>query len=148
MGLSKGLMAIGAIVVFLIIWAIYAMTRPVEEELLATPTPTPTASPEVNASVSISPSPTAEVVTVTYNGTAFSPATVTLTSGQTLTIRNSSSTAVEPNSDPHPQHTSNTELNFGRIDAGASKSMTVTRTGTFGMHNHLAPSQKLAVTIN
>ena len=44
-------------------------------------------------------------------------------------------------SDPHPIHTTNQELNVEIVEPGEVKTFTVTKTGTFGYHNHLNPSQ-------
>jgi hypothetical protein len=39
------------------------------------------------------------------------------------------------------------DLNVGLVAAGQSKTFIVTKTGTFGFHNHLNPSQKASITI-
>src|SRR5664279_1289000 len=61
---------------------------------------------------------------IRYNGTAFSPATYTLKSGTTVTFLNTSTLPLAVDSDPHPVHTDNSELNVGDIPAGSSKSVT------------------------
>ncbi|HUC20279.1 MAG TPA: hypothetical protein VMR98_02165 [Candidatus Polarisedimenticolaceae bacterium] len=99
----------------------------------ATPTPTPPAS--------------AAGSTITYDNNGFNPSAVTVKAGQTLTFTNKSGGTIQPSSDPHPQHTDNAELNVGSISKGQSKSVTPSRTGTFGMHDHLNPSHTLTVTV-
>jgi plastocyanin len=79
--------------------------------------------------------------TITYDGNNFSPSTLTVKSGSTVTVKNMSSDDLQFDSGPHPTHTSNPELNIGLIAAGESKTFTVTKTGTFDYHNHLNPSQ-------
>lgn len=79
--------------------------------------------------------------TITYTGSGFSPETLTVKSGDTVTVRNESSRTIEFESDPHPAHTSNTELNIDTIRPGESKTFTVNRTGTFGYHDHLDSSK-------
>lgn len=80
-------------------------------------------------------------VTITYTGSGFSPSSVTLKAGGKLTVTNSSSNEMSFNSDPHPSHTANSELNIGTIAAGGSKSVTLNNVGSWGYHNHLDASQ-------
>ena len=75
--------------------------------------------------------------TITYSDNGFSPASLTVAAGTKITIKNISSNALQFNSNPHPQHTDDSELNVGSIEAGSSKTITVTKTGSHGYHNHL-----------
>ncbi len=90
---------------------------------------------------------TPAAVTVIYTDKGFDPAKVTLKSGETLRIFNSSKSAVSPSSDPHPTHTLNPELNFPEIGAGKSATMTLTKKGTWGYHNHLNTDQRGTVVV-
>lgn len=83
---------------------------------------------------------TATPATITYSSNGFSPATLTVKSGDTVTIKNTSSEALQFDSNPHPAHTDDTDLNVGSVAAGQTKTFKVTKTGTFGYHNHLDPS--------
>lgn len=78
--------------------------------------------------------------TITYSSNGFSPSTLTVKAGSDITIKNTSSSPLDFESDPHPQHTDNTELNVGTIASGQSKTFTVTTKVTWGYHNHLNPS--------
>lgn len=80
-----------------------------------------------------------ETGTITFDGNSFSPETLTISAGDTVTVKNDSSRTIQFESDPHPAHTSNTELNVDTIRSGQSKSFTTTLTGTFGYHDHLNP---------
>lgn len=84
---------------------------------------------------------------IDYTDSGFSPANLNVKAGQTITIKNTSSGAMSFNSDPHPVHTSFPELNLGRIDAGQSKTLTLTKAGTYTYHNHLSPSQKGTIVV-
>ncbi len=86
--------------------------------------------------------------TITYDGNGFSPANVTVKSGDTVTVKNTSSQDVQFDSDPHPVHTDDPDLNLGSVAPGQSGSFKVTKTGSFGYHNHLDPSQTGNITIN
>lgn len=78
---------------------------------------------------------------ITYSGNGFSPATLTVKAGTTVTIKNDSSDELQLDSNPHPVHTDDQDLNVGTVNAGESRTFTVNKTGSFGYHNHLNPSQ-------
>lgn len=78
--------------------------------------------------------------TIIYSNDGYSPATTTVKTGDTVVIKNDSSRAMQFDSDPHPAHTDNEELNVGVVEPGESMSFVVKRTGTFGYHNHLNAS--------
>ena len=77
--------------------------------------------------------------TIRYTGFEFVPTTVTIKAGQTIEIINDSSKAVQFDSDPHPEHTDNEELNADFIGPRDSKKITITKKGVWGFHNHLDP---------
>ncbi len=87
-------------------------------------------------------------VVITYSDNGFSPGTSTVKSGSKVMINNTSSRTLEFNSDPHPVHTDNKELNVGSIPAGGSKIFTLTKTGTWGFHNHLRASDTGKLVVN
>lgn len=78
-----------------------------------------------------------ETSTITYTDSGFSPATITVTAGTAITVKNDSSSPLQFSSDPHPAHTDEEELNLSTLSPGKSSTFTVTETGTFGFHNHL-----------
>ena len=85
--------------------------------------------------------------TITFDGSSFSPASLTVKSGTTITIKNTSSDDLAFDSNPHPVHTDDTQLNMGDVAPGQSKTFTVTKTGTFGYHDHLDPGLGGSITI-
>ncbi len=85
--------------------------------------------------------------TITYSNDGYSPATVTVKTGDTVVIRNDSSRDMQFDSDPHPAHTDNEELNVGIVEPGKSMSFVVKRTGTFGYHNHLNASDTGTIVV-
>lgn len=85
--------------------------------------------------------------TITYSNSGFSPSTTTVKSGDTVAIKNTSSNDLQMDSNPHPIHTDDTDLNVGLVSAGQTKIFTVTKTGTFGFHNHLNPGDTATITI-
>jgi len=108
----------------------------ISQSLTASPITNATGSPQTNASA-----------TIVFNDSGFSPAQTTLNSGQSITFTNRSSAQIQVNSDPHPVHTDNQELNVGILGAGQSKTVTFTKKGAFGIHDHLNPSMKASVTV-
>lgn len=75
--------------------------------------------------------------TIEYSSDGFSPSSITVKAGNTITIKNSSARVLQFNSGPHPEHTDNAELNVGTVSPGQSKQLTVTTKGTHSFHNHL-----------
>ena len=129
---------------------LYFATRPTASAPKSSPSPSANAMASPSASASPSSSSQAAnpgAVVLTYTASGFSPASVTVTSGQQLTVRNSSNQAIQFDSNPHPVHTDDPELNIGPIAAGASATVTLNKMGTFGVHNHFNPSQQATVTI-
>jgi hypothetical protein len=93
---------------------------------------------------------TSEVLTkvlITFNNDGFYPNKYLAGIGASLTIQNDSSSALDFESDDHPTHTKNTELNVGVIVPGESKTIKLTTAGTWGFHNHNNPAQTGTITI-
>jgi plastocyanin len=87
-----------------------------------------------------SPGPSGATITITSAG-AVSPSSVTINSGESVTFVNSSSTARQIASNPHPVHTDCPAINaLGTISAGQTKltnALTVSR--SCGFHDHNDP---------
>lgn len=103
-----------------------------------TPSTTTPASPSANQTAA---------ATITYSDKGFSPSSVTVKAGDKVMINNTSSQAVQVQSNPHPVHTDDSDLNVGAVGAGKSTTFTVSQKGTFGYHNHLDPAQGGTITI-
>lgn len=86
-------------------------------------------------------------VVISYGDTGFSPVSAKAKVGEKIEFKNSSSVAVQVNSDPHPTHTLFPELNIGVIDPGSSKSVTFSKAGTYTYHNHRNASQKGTIVV-
>jgi plastocyanin len=78
-----------------------------------------------------------ETTTIIYSETGFSPSTLTVDAGTTVTIINNSPSGLDFASGPHPVHTDNPELNTGFIPSGESATVTLNTTGSWGFHNHI-----------
>lgn len=75
-------------------------------------------------------------VTITYTDDGFDPASTKAKAGDTILVVNRSSMSLAFNSDDHPSHMNQSELNIGDVPRGGSQEFTVTKTGTWGFHNH------------
>jgi plastocyanin len=85
--------------------------------------------------------------TITYSDSGFSPSKTTVKAGDTVAIKNTSSSELQFDSDPHPVHTDDEELNVGTVAPGETAKFTVTTKGTFGFHNHLNPGDTGTIVI-
>lgn len=85
--------------------------------------------------------------TITYSDSGFSPSSITVKSGDSIAIKNTSSQAMQLDSDPHPVHTDDPELNVGTVDSGKTVTFKVSTTGSHGVHNHLDSSKKMTIIV-
>lgn len=85
--------------------------------------------------------------TLTYTSNGFEPSNITVKSGDKIKIANKSGSRLEFSSDPHPSHTINPELNAGDTENGQSTTITVTKTGEWGFHNHYNASDRGSITV-
>jgi plastocyanin len=92
--------------------------------------------------------PDTQVFEVKYDGTSFSPKTLSIKAGDVVVFKNESSSAFRPASGPHPAHTNYPEFD-PKVDiaAGKSWSFTFTKVGTWPYHNHLNPSVFGTITV-
>ena len=111
----------------------------------ATSSPATTSSSTANtASPATQPGAAA---TILYTNTGFSPGIVKVKAGDKIQVTNSSSNSLEFDSDPHPAHTANPDLNVGSISPGKSATFTVTKTGSHGYHNHANAKQTGTIVV-
>lgn len=109
-----------------------------------TPAPTTTTTQVTTApstTTNSADTPASEQATITYSDNGFSPASLTVKSGTTVTVKNTSSRTVQFDSDPHPAHTDDKDLNAGIIEPGKSTTFVAVNKGNFGYHNHLDASE-------
>ena len=151
---------IGIIAVIVIAGGVYFVmqgnaTAPADTQNATTGQPADTSAQEtapsgsaldVSGSVSVSSAPM--TATVNFNGDAFSPSTVTIAKGGTVTFI-SSGTQMWVASDPHPSHTgysgtSRTQhcpdtagVAFDQCAPGTSYSFKFQKTGSWGYHDHM-----------
>lgn len=136
-------LVIGAIVVIIVLVGGYFLLKGGSKQQ-TTPTVTnqpATASPQTTTGEEqTTETETPSLATITFSSSGFSPSSVTIKSGGTITWVNDSNGTVEIGSAPHPTHTDNQEVSVGEyvltLKAGEQKTVTLNRTGTFGYHKH------------
>lgn len=147
---KKALIAVGVLVI-IIAGAAFWLLRPAPETNESATSTADTATTEATTSPrsdeSTGSAPDAQETVITYSDNGYSPSTITVKTGDTVTIKNTSSQSMMFDSDPHPAHTTNPELNVDTVPAGESKSFVVNRTGTFGYHNHLNAREKGTIIV-
>lgn len=101
--------------------------------------PTPTTTPN---SVSATPSPSSDQTTgaVTIQNFAFSPASLTIKKGETVTWTNKDSA-------PHQIASDNGKFQGPQMSNGQTYSFTFNETGTFPYHCVIHPMMKAAITV-
>lgn len=85
--------------------------------------------------------------TIVFNNNGFEQQNYTVTAGQTVTVKNLSSIAVEFSSDEHPVHTDNPELNLQPLQPGEEANFTPENPGTWGIHDHEHPEFTTTLTV-
>ncbi|MDB5187147.1 MAG: hypothetical protein JWM07_619 [Candidatus Saccharibacteria bacterium] len=82
----------------------------------------------------------ASAAKITYTDDGFSPSTLTVKKGSTITVKNDSSVDVMFSSADHPVHQQQPELNMKTLRPGESGTITVTKVGSWGYHDHIDES--------
>lgn len=98
---------------------------------------TETGDTETQADTSAPSEDTPQTATITFNANGFSPSTLTVKKGTTVTVVNASETEVQFSSDDHPSHRKNPEMNLSTIGPGEKATFTANTVGTHGFHDHL-----------
>jgi len=162
--------AIAVLIVGVIILFVYKAGQPtVSPTPMATVTASVSPMASASASPSLSPSPLISVginigtkTIVTYTDTGYSPKTVTIKAGQSVTFVNNSSHTMWTASGVHPTHTvySGTSLSqhcpdtantsfdeCQAVNPGISWTFTFKKVGTWSYHNHRQASDTGTVIV-
>lgn len=142
--MNRGLITASVLAVLLI--GAYALYRTTAQ---TAPTPSPVANipAPTSAEVISSPTPTASTsaTVISINNTGFTPQTVTIKAGETVTWVNTDTTTHNVSSAIHPTHLLYPPLNLGTIKTGGSQSLSFPIAGSYKYHDHIYP--KLSGTI-
>lgn len=78
---------------------------------------------------------------ISYGAGGYTPSTITVELGETVTFRNDSTSNMWPASDNHPTHEIYPEFDPGRaIEPGQEWQFTFDQAGAWGYHDHLNPA--------
>lgn len=113
-----------------------AESDPAPEQQVSTSTATSTTTTTTSTTTTVS----GAIVAVSYQNNAFSPASIEIKVGDTVTFTNNSSASIRIASNPHPGHTSYPALDSGTLAAGATYSIVFPQAVTVNYHNHLNPA--------
>lgn len=86
-------------------------------------------------------------VVIKYTDSGFEPSAIAAKKGDTLRVENESSGSLEFSSDDHPMHTDNPELNMSPLASGESGVLVLTRSGEWGIHNHVKDEDTAYITV-
>lgn len=138
--MNKNLLLVLGLLVFILVVGGYLLMNRGSSSIPTgnqSPTSAPSAPTEKNTAKN----------TVTLNSNGFSPSTLTIKKGETVTWANKSGQEATVNSDPHPTHTNYPPLNLGSFQNGTIFTLTFDKIGSYGYHNHLNPSQKGTIVV-
>ncbi|HKX23939.1 MAG TPA: cupredoxin domain-containing protein [Candidatus Saccharimonadales bacterium] len=143
---KKAIIALGILVIVIAGAALWMLRK--DPSATDSTNTTPTSSDSSQSSTpNDAVTPTGSETTITYSDGGYSPSSITVKAGDKVIIKNASSHSMQFDSDPHPAHTINPELNVGAVPAGQEMNFIVDTKGTFGYHNHLNPSQKGTIIV-
>lgn len=109
--------------------------------------PSSSNNPSSSDSSGRDPSDKPVTATITYSDDGFSPSKITVKSGDNIAIKNASANDMQFDSDPHPVHTNNPELNVDLVSPGQTMIFTAHTKGTFGYHDHLNPGDTGTIVV-
>ncbi len=89
----------------------------------------------------------AEVGSILYTDSGFQPSTLKVKANTMVHVVNQSSMSLQFSSDDHPTHLKDPELNMEAIQPGKEAMLKVTKTGTWGYHNHLKPTDRGTIEV-
>ncbi len=155
---KNGYVLLGIIIVIIIGIIYFTMDTPttptpvapnpiIQTEPVSTSTPVVTAT-STATSTPTSIASTTKTHTITYTETGFSPADLTIKTGETIVFKNNSARAFWPASNDHPSHTIYPEFDPKKtIAAGESWSFTFTKVGSWKYHDHRAANLGGTITV-
>lgn len=102
--------------------------------------PTATETPTITTSTNSAALSTTESMMVTYSDSGFSPASLTVKVGDTVTFKNQSGKSMWVASAPHPTHSAYPEFDAKKgVAIGENYMFAFTKAGAWKYHNHLSP---------
>ena len=140
---------IAVVVILLLVLVGWYLTRPKQ---MATQTTQPSETPISTQSASPSTATDGAMIKQEKNlfkitASGFSPKSIIVKAGESITWENTDTDNHTVNSDNHPTHLLYPFLNVGIIKPGEKKSVSPPNGGTFTYHDHLNPSLTGSITV-
>jgi len=154
---------VALVAVFGLGWYFYAMPQdalaPTTEVATTTPpttevaTTTQTTTPGTSVGVDVGVTTLPMSATVSYSASGFSPSSITVAKGATVTFTSTDGSAMWVGADEHPSHTeydgtsrqehcaTGANTSFDQCKTGASYTFTFNKNGSFDYHNHVGASK-------
>jgi plastocyanin len=146
--MKKSLVAVIVLILVVLAAGAYGLTRNAKPAAVDTTTSTVEDTPDASSTAeTTAPAEQTSEHVITYSNSGFSPSKITLNAGDTITIKNTSSKTLDFDSDPHPVHTDDRELNIGTVEPGETKTAKLTTKGTWGYHNHLNSTETGTIVV-
>lgn len=112
------------------------------------PSTTPASSPTNSVDPSATPVTEESIITISIDDSGFTPSKVTVAAGTKVNFINNGQALHWPASDLHPTHQALAGFDAKRgLATGETYSFTFTKTGNWGMHDHLNPSATGVITV-
>ena len=138
--MGKAIWAVLAVLIIIVLGAFF-VSRSNQTSINNTPTATENPTITTTSTESAEPAATATENMVTYSDSGFTPASVSIKVGETVTFKNTSSKSMWVASAPHPTHSAYPEFDAKKGAAmNEDYSFTFTKAGTWKYHNHLNSS--------
>ena len=138
--MGKVIWAVLAVLIIIVLGAFF-VSRNNQASVSDTPTATENPIAITTSTKSAEPVAVATENIVTYSDSGFTPASISVKVGDTVTFKNTSSKNMWVASAPHPTHSAYPEFDAKKSSAtGESYMFTFTKAGTWKYHNHLTPT--------
>lgn len=115
----------------------------------AAPNPTPAPKPDTHfSSGEEADGVDTQVFEISYDGTSYTPNTLSIKSGDIVVFKNKSKDKFWPASNPHPLHTDYPEFDPKKpVGAGQTYEFKFLKAGTWKFHDHLNPVARGTITV-
>ena len=136
--MNKSIWGVLGVLIVIVLGAYFVSQN---NQVVAPTTPTATEIPTATTSTESAEPKTTESMMLTYSDSGFTPTSLTVKVGDTVTFKNGSTKQMWVASAPHPIHSAYPEFDAKAGSAmGESYMFTFTKTGSWKYHNHLNPS--------
>jgi plastocyanin len=143
--MGKAIWGVLGLLIIIVLGAFFVSRNQTTAPTVPTATENPSTSPASTDSAALQ---TMNENVVTYSDSGFTPASINVKVGDTVTFKNDSSKSMWVASAPHPTHTGYSEFDAKKgYASGESYMFTFTKAGTWKYHDHLNPTMTGTVIV-